>query len=199
VCRRVFISFKHPLILVASLTIQTIPAFLILYYFGDNIWMTYILFLIFLGGLLIIFIYLAALIPNEIFQVKTFKTAIVVIMIVVVFLIRKTTTIIITTNNNELLIRMFRHNFIKRLFPLILLYLLGGLFRVIIVCEKSKSPLKTNTYEYSKTPPYLKNCQCCPSRPGSPYQYYSFLKFRLTTRNLSNDSDFHRNFSSNTL
>ena len=170
-CARIFINFNHPLILVATLTFQTRSGFLILYFFRDNIWTAYILFLIFLGGLLVIFIYLAALIPNEIFQIQTIKIIFTVSTIVIIFLARKIITIVDTVNNREFIISMFRYNFIKRIFPLILLYLLGGLFRVIIVCEKSKSPLKTNTYECSKTPPYFKNCQFRFSRPSSPYQY----------------------------
>jgi predicted MFS family arabinose efflux permease len=143
---------------VGTLTLQTIPAFFIIWSLRSNIWGTYILFLIFLGGLLIIFVYLSALIPNEIFNPRPIRISLLLISLLVASLPAGKLATRRLINNREILISIFSHNFIKTYFPLMLLYLLAGLFSAIFICEKSKSPLKTNTYESTKTPTLIKNC-----------------------------------------
>jgi len=147
----------------------------------------------------VIFIYLSALIPNEIFQVEKLKILIIVAIIVVLFFTNKNTSILIRTANRTTIVRIFGHNFIKRLLPLILIYLLAGLFSVIFVCEKSKNPLKTNTYEQTKTPPYLKSSKLRLSRLSCPCEYHAFLKLWLTPGDLSYKPNCDRSILSNTL
>jgi len=132
------------------------PALLLIYSITDNIWGTYMLFLIFLGGLLIIFIYLSALIPNEIFITQPIKIVVSFALLCLIFpmgKIRHNSA----RNNRELILNLFRFNFTKNYLPFILLYLLAGLFGAILLCEKSKNPLKTNTYEQTKAPTPTKN------------------------------------------
>jgi len=140
-----FIGFSHPLILVATLILQTAPIFFIMYYSNDNLWNAFMLFLIFLGGLLIIFVYLAALVPNDILlrQKK-------IIILFSLAMLRVYPSIHILAYkiqfNRNILISNFRWNFLQRIILFILIYLLISLISVIFLCDKIKTPIKANTY-----------------------------------------------------
>nr|AND96436.1 NADH deshydrogenase subunit 6 [Onthophagus sp. BMNH679869] len=59
------IWMKHPLSLGIILLIQTINLSLYMGYFNLNYWYSYILFLIMIGGMLILFIYMTSVASNE--------------------------------------------------------------------------------------------------------------------------------------
>nr|AND96208.1 NADH deshydrogenase subunit 6 [Phalops barbicornis] len=59
------IWLKHPLTLGMTLLIQTINMALCLGYFNLNYWFSYILFLIMIGGMLVLFIYMTSIASNE--------------------------------------------------------------------------------------------------------------------------------------
>lgn len=59
---------KHPLAIGLILLIQTFLICLIIGLIIKSFWFSYILFLIFLGGLLVLFIYVTSLASNEIFS-----------------------------------------------------------------------------------------------------------------------------------
>lgn len=63
----IFININHPLSLGLILILQTIIIILILGTISQNFWFSYILFLVIIGGILIIFIYIISLIFNKIF------------------------------------------------------------------------------------------------------------------------------------
>nr|AND96085.1 NADH deshydrogenase subunit 6 [Onthophagus crassicollis] len=59
------ISIKHPLTMGIILLIQTINLSLYMGYLNLNYWYSYILFLIMIGGMLILFIYMTSIASNE--------------------------------------------------------------------------------------------------------------------------------------
>nr|WRV01096.1 NADH dehydrogenase subunit 6 [Stygiocaris lancifera] len=61
----VFTKITHPLVMGAILLIQTTIIALMLTFMLKTTWFSYILFLIFLGAMLVLFIYVASLAPNE--------------------------------------------------------------------------------------------------------------------------------------
>nr|WOE90396.1 NADH dehydrogenase subunit 6 [Libelloides sibiricus] len=63
-----FIQIKHPLAMGLTLLIQTIIISLICGLFTYSYWFAYILFLIMLGGMLVLFIYVTSLASNELFM-----------------------------------------------------------------------------------------------------------------------------------
>nr|YP_009020463.1 NADH dehydrogenase subunit 6 [Geocharax gracilis]CDN85552.1 NADH dehydrogenase subunit 6 [Geocharax gracilis] len=67
-----FSQLTHPLSMGLTLLIQTILICLLTGTFNPSFWFSYILFLIFLGGMLILFIYVASLASNEPFRVSPF-------------------------------------------------------------------------------------------------------------------------------
>nr|YP_009262400.1 NADH dehydrogenase subunit 6 [Gramastacus insolitus]ANI86976.1 NADH dehydrogenase subunit 6 [Gramastacus insolitus] len=65
-----FTQLTHPLSMGLTLLTQTILVCLLTGTFNTTFWFSYILFLIFLGGMLILFIYIASLASNESFQIN---------------------------------------------------------------------------------------------------------------------------------
>nr|YP_009349932.1 NADH dehydrogenase subunit 6 [Phryganogryllacris xiai]AQM40106.1 NADH dehydrogenase subunit 6 [Phryganogryllacris xiai] len=79
-----FTQCKHPLSMTLIIIIQTLLTCSFLGMISQSFWFSYILFLIFLGGMLILFIYITSLASNEMFSIpltliKTF------LMIMIIF------------------------------------------------------------------------------------------------------------------
>nr|YP_009918129.1 NADH dehydrogenase subunit 6 [Torleya nepalica]QLP89031.1 NADH dehydrogenase subunit 6 [Torleya nepalica] len=65
------ISMKHPLAMGLVLLMQTILISLLTGFLNSSFWMSYILFLVFLGGMLVLFIYMTSLASNEMFSISS--------------------------------------------------------------------------------------------------------------------------------
>nr|YP_010702032.1 NADH dehydrogenase subunit 6 [Trixa longipennis]WCL18820.1 NADH dehydrogenase subunit 6 [Trixa longipennis] len=63
-----FMKMKHPLSMGLTLLIQTMMVSLSLGMMNKTFWFSYILFLIFIGGMLVLFIYTTSLASNEMFS-----------------------------------------------------------------------------------------------------------------------------------
>nr|QBF44139.1 NADH dehydrogenase subunit 6 [Chaoborus sp. ZK-2019] len=66
----IFLKTKHPLTMGMTLLIQTLMICLMTGIMSKTFWFSYILFLIFLGGMLILFIYMTAIASNEMFAIS---------------------------------------------------------------------------------------------------------------------------------
>nr|YP_337859.1 NADH dehydrogenase subunit 6 [Lysiosquillina maculata]ABA18071.1 NADH dehydrogenase subunit 6 [Lysiosquillina maculata] len=64
----IFLSITHPLAMGVMLLLQTMVICAITALMNYYVWFSYILFLIFLGGMLVLFIYVTSLASNEMFQ-----------------------------------------------------------------------------------------------------------------------------------
>nr|AYN73205.1 NADH dehydrogenase subunit 6 [Pollostacris sp. OR322] len=82
-----FMSLNHPMSMVLFIIIQTLLTGLMTGTIMESFWLSYILFLTFLGGMLVLFIYIASIASNELFQPKS--------MIMMIALITWTTFMII--------------------------------------------------------------------------------------------------------
>nr|WDA94007.1 NADH dehydrogenase subunit 6 [Apotropina sp.] len=67
----IFLQMNHPLAMGLTLLIQTIFISLMIGLLTKTFWFSYILFLIFLGGMLVLFIYVTSLASNEMFSFST--------------------------------------------------------------------------------------------------------------------------------
>nr|YP_009352147.1 NADH dehydrogenase subunit 6 [Limenitis sydyi]AQX44309.1 NADH dehydrogenase subunit 6 [Limenitis sydyi]ATP01357.1 NADH dehydrogenase subunit 6 [Limenitis sydyi] len=77
---------NHPLAMGLLILIQTFFTCLISGMLINTYWFSYILFLIFLGGLLVLFIYVSSVASNELFKMHlTSKFFIIFIMIILIF------------------------------------------------------------------------------------------------------------------
>nr|AAX38562.1 NADH dehydrogenase subunit 6 [Pseudosquilla ciliata] len=87
----IFLNLTHPLAMGMMLLMQTLVICAITALMNYYVWFSYILFLIFLGGMLVLFIYITSLASNEMFQfsfkmillfasIVTFSTFLMLIM-----------------------------------------------------------------------------------------------------------------------
>nr|QIC19211.1 NADH dehydrogenase subunit 6 [Ocydromia sp. DY-2020] len=67
----IFMQMNHPLAMGLMLLMQTFLICLITGLLTKTFWFSYILFLIFLGGMLVLFIYVTSLASNEMFSLST--------------------------------------------------------------------------------------------------------------------------------
>nr|YP_003734908.1 NADH dehydrogenase subunit 6 [Liriomyza trifolii]ADB24638.1 NADH dehydrogenase subunit 6 [Liriomyza trifolii]AEO51733.1 NADH dehydrogenase subunit 6 [Liriomyza trifolii] len=90
----IFLQMNHPLAMGLMLLIQTMLMSLLTGMITKTFWFSYILFLIFLGGMLVLFIYTTSLASNEMFSLSMklfFNTMLyMLISIFIIFLIDKT-------------------------------------------------------------------------------------------------------------
>nr|YP_009692440.1 NADH dehydrogenase subunit 6 [Mesonemoura tritaenia]QEH58836.1 NADH dehydrogenase subunit 6 [Mesonemoura tritaenia] len=75
----VFTQMTHPLAMGLMLLVQTVFISILTGLMAQSFWFSYVLFLVFLGGLLVLFIYVTSLASNEMFSMSM-KTLIPVIM-----------------------------------------------------------------------------------------------------------------------
>ena len=105
---------SHPLTLGIILFFQTICISLFIGIIAQSFWYSYILFLVFIGGLLIIFIYIISLLFNNKFNIKFNYINLIIIFIflsLTIFFLLKI-DIYWLINNNEII----EINFLKSLF-----------------------------------------------------------------------------------
>nr|ARH53828.1 NADH dehydrogenase subunit 6 [Elaphrus cupreus] len=83
----IFLLLNHPLSMGLTLLIQTILISLMSGMFSYSYWFSYILFLVMLGGMLVLFIYMTSLASNEMFNfsMKLF-TMIILFMILMIIM-----------------------------------------------------------------------------------------------------------------
>nr|WGU15888.1 NADH dehydrogenase subunit 6 [Zeugodacus depressus] len=79
----IFIQMNHPLAMGLMLLIQTLQICLLTGLMTKSFWFSYILFLIFLGGMLVLFIYVTSLASNEMFSLSM-KLTVMCIMITLI-------------------------------------------------------------------------------------------------------------------
>nr|YP_009937137.1 NADH dehydrogenase subunit 6 [Subclytia rotundiventris]QNT26373.1 NADH dehydrogenase subunit 6 [Subclytia rotundiventris] len=66
----IFMNMKHPLAMGLTLLIQTMLISITTGLMTKTFWFSYILFLVFLGGMLVLFIYVTSLASNELFSLS---------------------------------------------------------------------------------------------------------------------------------
>lgn len=70
ISRTIFIFIKHPLAIGLILLLQTTLICLLTGLIIKTFWFSYVLFLVFLGGILVLFIYVTSLASNEMFSLS---------------------------------------------------------------------------------------------------------------------------------
>nr|WRK67322.1 NADH dehydrogenase subunit 6 [Nemoptera coa] len=118
-----FINTKHPLAMGLILLIQTIIVSMTCGLYSYSYWFSYILFLIMLGGMLVLFIYMTSLASNELFSISMNWLILSIILLVIssmsMFMFDQ---LLLNYNNYEMM--MFNNNlmFNENENPLIKLY-----------------------------------------------------------------------------
>nr|AII02408.1 NADH dehydrogenase subunit 6 [Epiphyas postvittana] len=101
---------NHPLSMGLMILIQTIFTCLLTGMLINTYWFSYILFLTFLGGLLVLFIYVSSIASNEMFKNNFFYLKIIIISTIFIFLI----TMFLFNNLN--LLNSFFNNEMEKFF-----------------------------------------------------------------------------------
>nr|AQT26336.1 NADH dehydrogenase subunit 6 [Drosophila melanogaster] len=100
----IFLNMIHPLALGLTLLIQTIFVCLLTGLMTKSFWYSYILFLIFLGGMLVLFIYVTSLASNEMFNLSMkltlFSSLILIFMLILSFIMDKTSSSLFLMNDD---------------------------------------------------------------------------------------------------
>lgn len=153
-----FIINSAPIILLLTIIVQTLIICLIIWLSINTRWFAIILFLIFLGGLMVLFIYIVRLASNEIAFID--KTSLVILTSIII--ICATGWVIFNEQNltiSNLVIKKFIKIIIStRFFTLIIItiiYLLITLIVVIKISNKYAAPIKNLTLydKHTKIPP----------------------------------------------
>nr|YP_009487703.1 NADH dehydrogenase subunit 6 [Anopheles triannulatus]AWB98456.1 NADH dehydrogenase subunit 6 [Anopheles triannulatus] len=156
----IFMQMKHPLSMGLMLLIQTFLTCLITSIYVKTFWFSYILFLIFLGGMLILFIYVTSLSSNEMFSMSFSLTMISLIIFsifaILFFIIDKSLIEQFITNmemeklsninnliNENILSLNKMYNFPTNLITLLLInYLFLTLLVTVKITKKFYGPLR---------------------------------------------------------
>nr|QAY82052.1 NADH dehydrogenase subunit 6 [Acrocrypta assamensis] len=148
-----FLILKHPLTCGLMLLMQTISVTLITGLLNLNYWFSYILFLIMIGGMLILFIYMTSIASNE-----KFKPSMKIIMISIIYFLMNLSLMftdssywnykfmlaemkINSMNNIMMKFMHFPHNF---MLMLMIIYLLLTLIAVVNITKINQGPVKQN-------------------------------------------------------
>nr|AYQ19059.1 NADH dehydrogenase subunit 6 [Galerucinae sp. 1 ACP-2013] len=151
-----FIFMKHPLSCGLHLLIQTILIVLITGSMNMDFWYSYILFLIMIGGMLILFMYMTSIASNEKFKFNMkllilFNFSILIILLMTIFfdqfyfnsLIKMNEIYNYQMNYNNSMSMMkylnFPHNFIMLM---MIIYLFVTLIAIVKITNITKGPLR---------------------------------------------------------
>nr|YP_010701041.1 NADH dehydrogenase subunit 6 [Anopheles peditaeniatus]WCI21256.1 NADH dehydrogenase subunit 6 [Anopheles peditaeniatus] len=156
----IFMQMKHPLSMGLMLLIQTFLTCLLTGIYVKTFWFSYVLFLIFLGGMLILFIYVTSLSSNEMFSMSFSLTIISFIifmfMMTIFFIMDKSLTEQFIMNmemekismmnnliNENILSLNKMYNFPTNLITLLLInYLFLTLLVTVKITKKFYGPLR---------------------------------------------------------
>nr|QDP18133.1 NADH dehydrogenase subunit 6 [Algete brunneri] len=85
-----FVSLNHPMSMMIFIIIQTFFIGLMIGNLMESFWLSYILLLTFMGGMLVLFIYITSIASNEMFYLKSsnmFISCIIMIMLLITLMI----------------------------------------------------------------------------------------------------------------
>nr|QOW08080.1 NADH dehydrogenase subunit 6 [Attagenus augustatus augustatus] len=98
-----FLLMKHPMSMGTTLLLQTLLMTMLTGFFFENFWYSYILFLIMVGGMLVLFIYMTSIASNEKFKLSMSMTLTLTLLML-------TSLMMMMTNTNELFTKLTEMN-----------------------------------------------------------------------------------------
>nr|UGS80539.1 NADH dehydrogenase subunit 6 [Teliapsocus conterminus] len=94
-----FFSFKTPLSLGITLICQTLTLAFLMGSMMKSFWFMYLLVLIFIGGMLVLFIYVTSIFPNEKFEFKTMSFVNLMIFLLIMMVMMLSINFLFQMNN----------------------------------------------------------------------------------------------------
>nr|WJJ67815.1 NADH dehydrogenase subunit 6 [Scathophaga stercoraria] len=155
----IFLNMKHPLAMGLTLLIQTLMVCLMSGLLTKTFWFSYILFLVFLGGMLVLFIYVTSLASNEMFSMsmKLLLFSLLVFSLMIIALMFLDKNMLLQYSNLEMkslfnmnsyltetsLLLNKLYNYPTNLLTILLMnYLLITLIAVVKITKLFKGPLR---------------------------------------------------------
>nr|YP_011021947.1 NADH dehydrogenase subunit 6 [Forficulitermes planifrons]WQM47334.1 NADH dehydrogenase subunit 6 [Forficulitermes planifrons]WQM47347.1 NADH dehydrogenase subunit 6 [Forficulitermes planifrons] len=145
-----FTQMKHPMAMGLMLLMQTTLMCLISGTMYSSFWFSYILFMIMIGGMLVLFMYMTSLASNEMFSASNKMMATMTVLMPILFYVMPT-----VTNNKEMNMhdKMMENEIINTttvmynqmmgtMTTLLVLYMLLTLIVVVNIINVSKGPLR---------------------------------------------------------
>nr|QGU85627.1 NADH dehydrogenase subunit 6 [Paracercion v-nigrum] len=152
----IFSTMKHPMSMGLCLLTQTVFVCLITNNIAQNAWFSYILFLVFLGGMLVLFIYMTSVASNELFlktKIASFVGVLMINMLVITMLLMLDPMLL--NNNTEEMMEMNKFhdsstmaismfNYPNNILTTVMvLYLFLTLIVVVKITEAHQGPLRS--------------------------------------------------------
>nr|QWL25018.1 NADH dehydrogenase subunit 6 [Cryptotermes brevis] len=149
-----FTQMNHPLAMGMLLLMQTTMVCLISGLMHQSFWFQYILFMVFIGGMLVLFIYVASLASNEMFSLSTKMMTLAATTMMMSMMIKYWSTF--NSSDSEMFQTMTQNKITmmtEKLYNqpsgsmtiLMALYLLMTLIVVVKITDVSKGPLRQLT------------------------------------------------------
>nr|BAL70375.1 NADH dehydrogenase subunit 6 [Aposthonia japonica] len=147
-----FMYFNHPLILTIIILTQTTNSCLIMGTHMKNFWIPYLLFIIMLGGLMIMFMYMCSTTPNQLMKSPTYTLLISLLTMIIFMTINKmywkdklmkmnySTLSMNSTNNFFNMLINFPTQFT---FMLMMMFLAFSMFTTMKISFTSNKPLRS--------------------------------------------------------
>lgn len=149
-----FSTLKHPIAIGITLIISTTSTSIAISLISNSPWFAYILFLVFLGGVLVLFAYVTSLTPNEIFSIKQVNIQPIIILPLIILLIILMDPLLISTStslenispllkeNSEIPILKFYNKSLLIITLSLASYLFITLIAVVKITDLNKGPLR---------------------------------------------------------
>nr|ALO70266.1 NADH deshydrogenase subunit 6 [Aleochara sp. 2 EF-2015] len=149
----IFLFLNHPMTMGMILLLQTIIISLITGLLNSNFWFSYILFLIMIGGLLVLFIYMTSIASNEMFNYSNKMMLILLLTFIFFLLIMLFMDLYLInfkylylenfnmTNNNLMLSKYFNYPSIM-IILLMIIYLFITLIAIVKITNIKYGPLR---------------------------------------------------------
>nr|ASY98566.1 NADH dehydrogenase subunit 6 [Metallyticus sp. JZ-2017] len=157
----IFLMANHPLTMGLILFLQTILICFITGNLSTNFWFSYILILIFLGGMLVLFMYVTSLAPNEMFLYsnKLMLSSILLMLLILMTMCLKPKSHFVDTISNHLCMNFNSNSSLLKLYNqptnnltiMLAAYLLLALIAIIKIICIHKGPLRFTSYEQTFT------------------------------------------------
>nr|YP_010882216.1 NADH dehydrogenase subunit 6 [Stheneboea repudiosa]WID87130.1 NADH dehydrogenase subunit 6 [Stheneboea repudiosa] len=141
-----FILLKHPLSMGMIIILQTTLISMMTGMMYKSFWFSFILFLMFVSGMMVLFIYMTSLIPNMMFSMNMKMMMVMMSAITMSYLMKKpnmmmNNDIMKNEQTTSILINMYT-NPMNSYMMMMALYLLYTMITVFKITEVSKGPLR---------------------------------------------------------
>nr|ALO76321.1 NADH deshydrogenase subunit 6 [Omalisus fontisbellaquei] len=149
----VFMMLNHPLSMGMILLMQTTLISLVTGLMSNHFWFSYIMFLIMIGGMLILFIYMTSIASNEKFNFSPKIMSIIIIIctsMMMIYLIKDPynyyymNTINPSNYTNEMMLNKYLNFPSNLVFTSMMIYLLMTMIAVVKITKINYGPLRTS-------------------------------------------------------